>query len=359
MVSSRLPTRRRPPRPPSVAHSPLVHAHHRPMTQLIIAALFLIECSVTSAYSLMPTPPMRTIAAPLAVPRVPTAKMSIDLSAMYLTALHDHYYPTTCLQALALVSFGDVLAQCIEVSKIPTTLDWQRTLRMGLLGTCIGGLGTATWLRFLENQLPVIEAHAAASFVDLPLWLYEPILRRFELYGPEHNFGLDAVADSLLVVVKASLDAFVWAPVANTLYLALTPLTEGKDLVEARQSLNENFLPVMRSELSTFFPYNLLAFAFIPPLIRPFTTGVVSMCFSTYISFVTHLEPKPQLVIAGVAVNQDTRSLTMNAMAADAARVVETMERIDAASRVVATMDDIDDQWTRFLGDVLEAPDEQ
>jgi len=228
------------------------------------------------------------------VPRVWQPQMSFDLAQTYITALNEHYYQTTVLQSLVLVSIGDMLAQAIEANgdeQSKMSFDWQRTARMGMLGTVIGGLGTATWLRFLEAQLPTIEAHAAASFLDLPLGLYEPVLRAFETFGPEHGFGLDAVADSLLVTVKATLDACVWAPIANTAYLVLTPLSEGQDLSSVGESLNENFLPVMKSELKTFFPYNLLAFAFIPPLVRPFTTGLISMCFSTYISWITHLTP--------------------------------------------------------------------
>ena len=336
-----------------------------PKRSSTMSTALLMACSTASAY--MPTPLLRAqsvaVAAPLTPPaRVPTTTMSFDLVSAYITALNDHYYPTTCLQALALVSLGDVLAQGLEQQQAssgddtgtPFSLDWQRTLRMGALGTVIGGLGTATWLRYLEDSLPVIEAHSAASFTDLPLWLYEPILRAFELSGPEHSIGLDSVADSMLIVIKATLDACVWAPIANTLYLALTPLTEGKDLATAAESLSDNFLPVMRSELKTFFPYNLVAFALIPPLVRPFTTGVLSMAFSTYISWVTHLEPKPVLSLAGgkraeaqLAMAADASRVVaameaMDLMRVDAAGVMAALERTDAARGVVAAMDRVD-----------------
>ena len=74
----------------------------------------------------------------------------------------------------------------------------------------------------------------------------------------------------------------------------LTPLSEGVDPMSVLDSLEENFLPVMQSEWSVFLPYNLVAFAFLPSFIRPFTTGFVSMLFSTYLSWITHLEPKVQ-----------------------------------------------------------------
>ena len=58
---------------------------------------------------------------------------------------------------------------------------------MALLGLLIGGLGTACWLRHLEAALP----------------------------------GHDSAAR---VLQKAALDACVWAPLANSGYLVLTPL---------------------------------------------------------------------------------------------------------------------------------------
>jgi hypothetical protein len=57
-------------------------------------------------------------------------------------------------------------------------------------------------------------------------------------------------------------------------------------------------LNLVIQELSTFFPYNLIAFSLIPPLLRPFTTGLLSMCFSIYISWVTHQQPSHALPVA-------------------------------------------------------------
>jgi len=106
-------------------------------------------------------------------PRHVSPRLSFDLGASYIAALHEHYYVTASLQAFPLVSLGDLVAQMIErngadgVEKPP--LDLQRTLRMGMLGTLVGGLGTATWLRWLEGHISCVG--------DLPVWLYEPVLR--------------------------------------------------------------------------------------------------------------------------------------------------------------------------------------
>ena len=181
---------------------------------------------------------------------------------VYNEALRDHYAITTAMQAFVLVAMGDILAQIIEFNSVPSNniqspckYEPLRTLRMGLLGLLIGGIGTSNWLAFLEFQLP----------------------------GHE-NFQI--------VFEKAAIDAGVWAPIANTLYLVLTPLTEGHDLDTVASKVSEKFFPVMKTELMTFFPYNLVSFSLIPPLLRPFTTGFVSMCFGVFISWITHLQPE-------------------------------------------------------------------
>jgi len=292
----------------------IIHKARAPPMTLLRAMLVLISCATTTGYSLLSPslhrvkpvavskPPVRTSRQRRAATVAP--QMSLDLGASYLAALSEHYYLTTAAQAFTLVSMGDLIAQFIERQDDDSTaeappLDLQRTLRMGMLGTAIGGFGTATWLRWLEGALPVVEAQSAVTFADMPPWLYEPVLRALETFGPEHGIGLDSITDDLLVLIKATLDACVWAPIANTAYLILTPLTEGASLEEVGAQLGENFLPVMKTELSTFFPYNLVAFSLIPPLVRPFSTGLLSMCFSIYISLTTHNNPPLVVATAG------------------------------------------------------------
>lgn len=91
------------------------------------------------------------------------------------------------------------------------------------------------------------------------------------------------------MVEKALIDACFWAPIANGAYLGLTPLVEGAGFKRSGEIVRERFAEVMKTELKTFTPYNLVAFSLIPPLLRPFSTGFVSMCFGVYISYVTHL----------------------------------------------------------------------
>lgn len=194
-----------------------------------------------------PSPPLLTQALTHAQTEVNSATNA------YNAALESHYYTTTAAQAFLLVGIGDALSQAIEGrgQEDHATYDAVRTLRMASLGLVIGGFGTACWLRHLEDWLP---GHATGA----------------------------------RVLQKASIDAGLWAPFANTAYLVLVPLLEGKSERDVSRLLKERFVPVMQTELMTFFPYNLVSFSMIAPLYRPFTTGFVSCCFAVFISYVTH-----------------------------------------------------------------------
>ena len=186
----------------------------------------------------------------------------------YSWELAHNYLSTTAIQATLLVGTGDILAQAIETDGFSRkggaeAYDVARTARMAMLGLIIAGFGTATWLRFLESQLP---GHAT--------WQR--------------------------VVEKSTIDACIWAPIANTLYLVLVPLLEGKSPDEVGELLKEKIVPVMKTELCTFFPYNLISFSLIPPLVRPFTTGFVSMCFAVYMSWITHQQEGSEAAAAPV-----------------------------------------------------------
>lgn len=103
----------------------------------------------------------------------------------------------------------------------------------------------------------------------------------------------------------------MWAPIENTLFLALTPLIEGASFDEVGSLVNENFFSVMQTELSAFLPYNLVAFSLIPPLLRPFSTGLASMLFGVYISLTTHIETSAPLSVLtetgpGPAIAEDS-----------------------------------------------------
>ena len=197
----------------------------------------------------------------------PALSALADASTSYYAALETSYYQTTAMQAFLLVGTGDAISQAIEIhfagknslgdEEGSQRYEPSRTLRMATLGLFIAGFGTAFWLQHLERALP---GHASAE----------------------------------RVLHKSCLDACLWAPLANTLYLVLVPLLEGKRPAEVAAMLRERFLPVMRTELSTFFPYNLLSFSLIDPLVRPFTTGFVSMCFAVYLSWVTHMEAEAE-----------------------------------------------------------------
>ena len=135
----------------------------------------------------------------------------------YLNSLHDHYYLTTAVQACTLVSAGDVFAQLIELraahkgkagsqqldcgSRLEQlcgfplkNYETARTARMGVLGLFIGGLGTAAWLRYIENTLPLRDSHEYSAYTNLPTWVYAPLLRLFQLEGVDQAVVAECAA---------------------------------------------------------------------------------------------------------------------------------------------------------------------
>jgi len=123
---------------------------------------------------------------------------------------------TIIYQACTLVSAGDVFAQLIELraahkGKDDSPLAYgsrlerlcgfplqgyekTRTARMGVLGLFIGGIGTAAWLRYIENTLPLRDSHEYSAYTNLPTWVYAPLLRLFQLEGVDQAVVAECAA---------------------------------------------------------------------------------------------------------------------------------------------------------------------
>ena len=136
----------------------------------------------------------------------------------YYTMLTILYYTnhTIIYQACTLVSAGDVFAQLIELraahkGKDDSPLaygsrlerlcgfplqDYEktRTARMGVLGLFIGGIGTAAWLRYIENTLPLRDSHEYSAYTNLPTWVYAPLLRLSQLEGVDQAVVAECAA---------------------------------------------------------------------------------------------------------------------------------------------------------------------
>ena len=65
---------------------------------------------------------------------------------------------------------------------------------MGVLGLFIGGLGTAAWLRYIENTLPLRDSHEYSAYTNLPTWVYAPLLRLFQLEGVDQAVVAECAA---------------------------------------------------------------------------------------------------------------------------------------------------------------------
>ncbi|EOD37051.1 hypothetical protein EMIHUDRAFT_110055 [Emiliania huxleyi CCMP1516] len=87
-----------------------------------------------------------------------------------------------------------------------------------------------------------------------------------------------------IIVLKCTADYFIWAPIANTLYLVLVPLLMGQTPAAAFQIMLDGFGAVSLLELCIWTPYNLLSFRFLPLELRPPTQSALAALFTIGLS---------------------------------------------------------------------------
>ena len=97
------------------------------------------------------------------------------------------------------------------------------------------------------------------------------------------------------IVIKTLIHAVIIASIINSAYLAGVPLLAndiytGSGLPPGNPLAAWNmddFITLTKLEIMMFIPYNTLAFAFVPPQVRPLTHAAISASFNVAVSAVT------------------------------------------------------------------------
>ena len=167
------------------------------------------------------------------------------------------------LTGSTLCAASDVLAQYIERQhrlgdENDKALDTQRCLGAGFLGAFLGGGVYPYAYRILDRAWPGVDVRSV-------------------------------VTKSLTEIVTVGI--FV-----NSLSLAYRGLVHGHDWNAVRQHVRHELPTVTQNDVRVWFPYNLLAFWWIPIHIRPTTTAAMEASWQTYMSWRSHdyaAEPQP------------------------------------------------------------------
>lgn len=90
--------------------------------------------------------------------------------------------------------------------------------------------------------------------------------------------------DVISIAKKSLLEVFTVGIFANSVSMGARGLLTGKNPIEVLSHVWEEMRDVTFNDLRVWFPYNVLAFGFIPISIRPATTSLMESAWQTYIS---------------------------------------------------------------------------
>jgi len=171
-------------------------------------------------------------------------KAASNLVAKFVNA-EIKYVATAAAQAAVLSSAADTLSYAIQGSAI----DAPHVQAMGVTGV-FSGIVNALWLQELERKVP------GTNFTSV---LKKTVADFF--------IASSVFSSGRLVLIAILCSAFGGAPPGPGY---------GWTMVK--------FLSTMKLELSTFTPYNLLAFRFIPPKLRPFASATLAAVYTVILA---------------------------------------------------------------------------
>ncbi|KAI0917809.1 hypothetical protein AcV7_007116 [Taiwanofungus camphoratus] len=88
------------------------------------------------------------------------------------------------------------------------------------------------------------------------------------------------------IVYKVYLDQTVFTPVIVGFFFGSMTLLEGKGISEARERISQSYVPTLLRNWCVFVPAQAINFAFVPPHMRFFAVGIVSLFWNSYLSAV-------------------------------------------------------------------------
>ncbi|GMH54956.1 hypothetical protein TrRE_jg8733 [Triparma retinervis] len=92
---------------------------------------------------------------------------------------------------------------------------------------------------------------------------------------------------------KVAANAFVFGLVGNSCNVFCRNfLAPGSTFASSRRHVEQVMWRVFWADMKVFPPADAVCFAFVPPHLRPAFTGVVSLCWNTYVSIVANHYPQ-------------------------------------------------------------------
>ncbi|PCH32961.1 hypothetical protein WOLCODRAFT_134826 [Wolfiporia cocos MD-104 SS10] len=154
---------------------------------------------------------------------------------------------TQCATAGFLFGMGDVVAQQ-AFEKKGSNHDLIRTVRTTFYGGALFGPILAKWLGFLN---------------------------RLQFSTPRKA-----------IMYKVYLDQGLFTPAVVGFFFTSMTLMEGKGIADVQDRISSSYAPTLLRNWCVFIPTQVINFAIVPPHLRFFTIGIVSLFWNAYLSAV-------------------------------------------------------------------------
>uniref|UniRef100_A0A0A9X1C9 Mitochondrial inner membrane protein Mpv17 n=1 Tax=Lygus hesperus TaxID=30085 RepID=A0A0A9X1C9_LYGHE len=171
-----------------------------------------------------------------------------DALRLYQQALRTHPFKMNCIQTSLLVGTGDVIAQQVIEGR-GTDHQISRTLRMALIGACIG---------------PTL--HGWYSTLGKALGESTSLARN---------------------LTKVAVDQTLFAPLCVGSFLSLIALLEGRDV---KAALESDYIDVMKANYTLWPCVQVINFTLVPLYYRTLFVQSVAVGWNTYLASKVHRE---------------------------------------------------------------------
>mmetsp|Transcript_13887 Transcript_13887/g.28411 ORF Transcript_13887/g.28411 Transcript_13887/m.28411 type:complete len:244 (+) Transcript_13887:39-770(+) len=161
-------------------------------------------------------------------------------------------FASNLLQGFILFGLSDVIAQLMFGPAVPVPFSLPRAWNAAVFGGFYSGVLISQWILLLDRWLP--------------------------------GSGLGWRTGT-----KVAANAFIFGLVGNSCNVFFRNfLSPGSTLSSARHHVKKVMWTVFWADMKVFPPADAICFAFVPPHLRPAFTGIVSLCWNTYVSLVAN-----------------------------------------------------------------------
>ena len=115
------------------------------------------------------------------------------------------------------------------------------------------------------------------------IFIRGPILHYFHTFLDKVVFRGANQQSIPVIIAKVILDQALFAPAFTALYFYVQALMHDRSLKHTTRKLQDELLPIMKSNWSVWIPANVVGYAFVPLRLRVLWGNIVSIFWTAYL----------------------------------------------------------------------------